>query len=479
MRDEGHEWTNGRIAKLENRIREVYREAGKEADRKLREFLRKFEVKDAILKKRLEDGKITEADYRDWLRGQVFQGERWKAQVRDLAETYSRANEIAMSMVNDSAPEVFAYNADWAAFEIERAGNADMGFGLYDADTVRMLLRDEPELLPPSKVDIPKDLQWNSKKIAGQITQGIILGEKLDTVAKRLRRVTGMNENSSLTHARTAMTGAQNAGRIETYHRAEDMGIRMRKEWLAALDSHTRETHSKLDGQKANVDEPFRVDGYEIMYPGDPAAAPEMVYNCRCTLIADLIDYPAQDAKRRVGSVGSPTIRDMTFAQWAGWKRQGEEAKAAAGGLKGDDGYGIMSASGTCGGGGVSVFAKINRSKFVVIETNITTDEVVITDERIQHINERHPGDWERYGKYLKVSVEDPDLIVRDNNPSTAVCLRRVETDEGEKYMRTTLRIHTERDEAGKQNSVLTYQKINKKEYGRLSRNKNVVYKRE
>ena len=60
------------------------------------------------------------------------------------------------------------------------------------------------------------------------------------------------------------------------------------------------------------------------MYPGDPAAAPEMVYNCRCTLIADLIDYPAQDAKRRVGSVGSPTIRDMTFAQWAGWRKNQE-----------------------------------------------------------------------------------------------------------------------------------------------------------
>ena len=52
-------------------------------------------------------------------------------------------------------------------------------------------------------------------------------------------------------------------GRMDSYHAAEAMGIHMKKEWLATLDNRTRHAHAVLDGQKADVGEPFRVDGQE------------------------------------------------------------------------------------------------------------------------------------------------------------------------------------------------------------------------
>lgn len=320
MRDEAHEWTTEHIIALESRIRATYRDAYSDAKRKLDEFIAKYRVKNDLHYANLKAGKITEEDYQAWLAGQVFQGKRWRAQIEDLAETMSRTNQIAMGIINETAPDVFAYNANWAAFTIEKAGNANMGFGLYDAATVKRLLRDEPNLLPPSKIEYPADVAWNVKKIAAQVNQGVILGENIFDIAKRLRRVTAMNETMSLTHARTAMTGAQNAGRIETYHRAQSMGIKLKKEWLATLDSHTRELHGLLDGQKVEVDGVFRVGNYTIRYPGDPTAAPGMVYNCRCTLVADLIEFPAQGAKRRDDRVSREPIKDMTYKQWAGWK---------------------------------------------------------------------------------------------------------------------------------------------------------------
>lgn len=70
------------------------------------------------------------------------------------------------------------------------------------------------------------------------------------------------------------------------------MGIKLKKEWLATLDGRTRHTHAMLDGQTAETDKPFHVDGYEIMYPGDTSAPGYLVYNCRCTLIAALDDVP-------------------------------------------------------------------------------------------------------------------------------------------------------------------------------------------
>ena len=35
---------------------------------------------------------------------------------------------------------------------------------------------------------------------------------------------------------------------------------------------------------------------------------------------------------------------------------------------------------------------KIDKELFRCVSENITTDEVIITDERVQHIKERHPG---------------------------------------------------------------------------------------
>ena len=38
---------------------------------------------------------------------------------------------------------------------------------------------------------------------------------------------------------------------------------------------------------------------------------------------------------------------------------------------------------------------KIDLSIYKVVTKNIQTDEVIITDERMKHIQEHHPGDFE------------------------------------------------------------------------------------
>lgn len=327
MPDHGARYTDEQIAELEARLTAMYETAYADVQRKYQKFIVRFLKNDRELRKQLADGKITKATYDAWLRGQVFQGKRWQAQLNDLAQTLTHTTQTAMDIINDAAPVVFAMNANYAEYEIEKAGNIDMGFGLYDEDTVRRLVRDDPNLLPPSKVNIPIEQTWNRTLINRQIGVGIIAGEGIMAIADRLQRAAIMSRNQALTHARTAMTSAQNAGRIEGYHRAEQMGIKLEKEWLATLDGHTRRSHEQLDGQHVPVDEPFQSILGEIMYPGDPNAHPANVYNCRCTLISHLIEYPSQNAKRRPNlqqlgdrDVQKP-IKDMTFAQWEKWKK--------------------------------------------------------------------------------------------------------------------------------------------------------------
>jgi SPP1 gp7 family putative phage head morphogenesis protein len=152
--------------------------------------------------------------------------------------------------------------------------------------------------------------------------QGIIQGESVDQITDRLvTSLCTMNENKMRTFARTSVTSAQNAGRIEQMHDAEDMGIKVKKRWLATLDDRTRDTHQELDGEEEPVDEPFEVDGMKIMFPGDPNAEPCLVYNCRCTLIQVYEGIERKSVRR--DDEGN-LVENMTYQEWKEWK-EGEK----------------------------------------------------------------------------------------------------------------------------------------------------------
>ena len=132
-------------------------------------------------------------------------------------------------------------------------------------------------------------------------------------------RIPDMNKTSAIRTARTAVTGAQNAGRMDSYVAAENMGIKLKKCWLATLDGRTRHEHAVLDGQSVDSDKPFKVDGYKIMFPGDPSAPPYLTYNCRCTLIAEVDRVDTSDTMRRDRDGAIP---NMTYSEWEKWKKR-------------------------------------------------------------------------------------------------------------------------------------------------------------
>lgn len=44
----------------------------------------------------------------------------------------------------------------------------------------------------------------------------------------------------------------------------------------------------------------------------------------------------------------------------------------------------------------------------------IQTDEIIITEERINHIKMRHPEDYSLFSIYGAICVKDPDYIIKD-----------------------------------------------------------------
>ena len=126
-------------------------------------------------------------------------------------------------------------------------------------------------------------------------------------------------------------------------------------------------------------------------------------------------------------------------------------------------------------GDGVNFICKLDRSIYSCITEDITTDEVVITEERIQHIKDRHPNDYERYFRFMADMIVQPQYIIEDADLNTAFVLRQFE-DENSQF-RLILRLHTAADAKGRKNSVITFQYIKAKEFSRLIRNKKILYK--
>ena len=109
----------------------------------------------------------------------------------------------------------------------------------------------------------------------------------------------------------------------------------------------------------------------------------------------------------------------------------------------------------------VHSIGKIDIEKYKCVTEDIQTDEVIITDKQIEHIKDRHPNDYERYFRYVKEIIQDPDYILEASKPNTAFVLKHI-IDNGKNYQ-LILRLKTSDDPENYKNSVITFLKDEKK----------------
>ena len=327
MADYGHEKTEELLAELERRIKAVYVDAKRDLQTVISEYFEQFKKRDAHQQELLRQGKITDTEYKQWRLAQIGRGKRFKAMRDHVAERITKANEVANAYVNDATPGIYSLNRNYAAYTIEQSwGN--IGYTLYDEATVKRLIVEEPDLLPyyPEKRAVRRgiDLAYGKKAVTATVTRGILQGSSIPRMAKDLEtRVVTMSHDSAVRAARTAATGAQNAGRQDSFIAAKKMGIDVKKRWIATKDGRTRHEHGAADGQTVKADQPFTVGGYKMMFPGDKSAPGFLVYNCRCTMAT--VEKPGMEAEPRKMRVKDPAtgrnvlVNEMTYSEWERW----------------------------------------------------------------------------------------------------------------------------------------------------------------
>ena len=283
-------WTDNELGALENRIAEVFKDAEKDLNREVKEYFAKFALRDKEMKKLVETGDMSKEEYQRWRMTQIGRGQRFEALRDKVAERYTKANEVANALVNDKTPSIYSLNRNYEAYTIEKTvGSCD--FTMWDESTVRRLLVEQPNLMPyypPSRaLNRGIDLAYGKSQITKHVTSGIIRGLPPGKIANELMaNISGMSRASAVRAARTGITAAQNAGRMDSYVAAEKMGIQIRRKWVCTKDSRTRLDHGLVDGQiVVGTKTPFIVGGYKMMFPGDASlnAPGHEIYNCRCT----------------------------------------------------------------------------------------------------------------------------------------------------------------------------------------------------
>lgn len=328
--DCAHGWTDEQIKGLKKRFRSVYAQAEREMRDKIQEWAKEYDEENREWLKLLKSGEKTEEEYKAWLEEQVLKRDWMEGMAQQLSIDATRADEKCMQMVADEVPRIFGENANWEAFDISRAVGRDLNFTIYNEDAVRQLILNVPGIVYLPQLDNAKDLLWNHQHFTSALAQSILQGETLPQAAKRLSMVLGMDERAATRAARTAMNGAESAGREHSMERAERMGIPIRKTWRAKLDGRTRQAHRELDGESVPVSGYFTWGGINIDRPGDPTCPAHMIANCRCTLgnEIDLDNIPPRVVRRT-----SKLPKGVSYDDWkAGTYRTnaaGEETESS------------------------------------------------------------------------------------------------------------------------------------------------------
>lgn len=282
-------------------MKKEYEQAQKEVQQKLNDYLQRYKKKDETWRKWVKEGKKTQKEYIEWRKGQLIVGRRWRDLKDQLAKEMRQTDKLAKSIINGTLPQIYVINHAYGTWQVEKSGSINTAYTLYNREAIERIIREDPEMLPPpgprmeKRIAEQKAQRWTRQKLQSDMMQGILQGDSIPDLAKRISgSVTRSGNVDAVRYARTMATGAQNAGRYDSYRRARDMGINLVIEWAATLDNRTRHAHREMHGQRTTVDEPFHTpDGFTIMYPGEGGEdVPQReIWNCRCTLLAWVEGY--------------------------------------------------------------------------------------------------------------------------------------------------------------------------------------------
>lgn len=221
-----------------------------------------------------------------------------------------------------------------------------------------------------------KNAEELKKNIKTEITRGLSQAFNYAKIARNISMYSEADLYKSYRIARTEGGRIQNESKFEAMQRAKKNGVDIVKQWDSTLDDRTRETHAKLDGQVQELEETFKINGKEAMYPHGFGIAEEDI-NCRCIVlerVRSVINSNESFSKIVDGDIvdfdNVKSYNEFKEKYFEFYNKHTNIVK----GVK-----------------NVQEIGFLDRSKLGKFKDRIITTKVILTKERIQHVQKRHP----------------------------------------------------------------------------------------
>lgn len=256
--------TDAKLKALEKQIKATYTKAYQEMKKEASDILAKIEMNpDMSLAQKM--ALMTKYDRLNTLSTQ-------------LASVAYNANSTAQKMINNEMVNIYDINYN---------GDAErLGFGLVDHTAIKKILKQEEN--PFNMISSLRDKEGIRNQMKGQLMTGLLKGEGINKIARRLKDVSEKSLKDSIRIARTETTRVANGAKMDIGKEGQRLGYEMEKVWIATTDGRVREDHLAMNGVAVDQDDPFILpDGSKMMFPGDISlgADASQVCNCRCTII--------------------------------------------------------------------------------------------------------------------------------------------------------------------------------------------------
>lgn len=119
---------------------------------------------------------------------------------------------------------------------------------------------------------------------------------------------------------------------------------------------------------------------------------------------------------------------------------------------------------------------KIDKSKIGKYSEKIITDEVILTNERLQHILDNHKEDFELYFNNAKEIIEQPDYILEDiKNINTMMFIKHIQ----DTNINIIIRLAVENDDKHPKNSIMTFYRLRNSNLRKMINKNKTIYKNE
>lgn len=210
-------------------------------------------------------------------------------------------------------------------YTLEQSQNVALSMPLINHDYIMNLVN-----APVAGKRLSKRLYKYRDELAQNVTNNIITGlfegESYAEIARRINEETEASYKQALRIARTEAGRTQSTTTQKGYEEAKELGIDIKKKWLATIDKHTRRTHQELDGKEVDVDEEFTIRGHSAKGPRMFGVASEDV-NCRCTTI-EVVDGISPELRKDNESKEMSEFK--SYDEWFNGRIRGEVANDLA-----------------------------------------------------------------------------------------------------------------------------------------------------